>query len=670
MFEKDSMLNSLRKKPICKEILYVSSDESIEQVHIGVFPVKGRYFRQEMIYRMKGCFELTVSLPKGKSFMHYYLNRDFSKPVNSELTMLSVHDTQKRSPLVLETEVFCPVQFEDSASYINHIKDDLWEIRAITHQHWIKGVCLMTLSDQFELKKHFTFKNKSYWRARVRLKPQILHFCLCIYSDTQTKYLHRNFKLENALQEFNLMAFNLGEEAEESRQFSTLGTGYQILPDRFHRATGNKTEHFLEEWGAESGHFNFFGGNLTGIKEKLGYVSALGAEFIYLNPVFLSGTYHRYDCTDYRLIDPMLGSEIDFSNLVEDIHQRGMKLILDISLNHCSTNFFAFRDIIENGIDSKYLDWFEIYSFPLFEGGTCNYSCWHGHKELPQFNLNNPEVRQYLLESATLWTDRYGVDGWRLDVCTEIPESFVQEFVEAIRQYNPASVIIGESWHFDETIFAKECKLNGMTNFSMYLDAIVPFFIKNSLSIQTLAAQLLDINHKNSHRMTQHSWNFLSNHDLPRLYSVISDKQHYRLALALLFSLPGTPVVYYGEEIPLEGQGDPLNRRCMEFQLLNESGERYDIFIAALNRIRFSHKLLFESGDLSFPTVIQKEKVLVLERCFEKESIYFCFNFCNTSLKEEIHFKEIHLPANSVQILYAENITQEPMVLLSTKPLM
>ena len=155
---------------IQKELIYISADKSVEKVHIGVFPVKDRYFRKEMKHRGHGYFQVTLDLPKGKSFYHYFLNEDFQNPINNNLNVISEHDTHMRSPLVLETEMFSPIKFENNNTFINHVKDDLWDFRVISYQKWIENITIVINGEQYPLEKHFTNKNKSFWHTRIELK--------------------------------------------------------------------------------------------------------------------------------------------------------------------------------------------------------------------------------------------------------------------------------------------------------------------------------------------------------------------------------------------------------------------------------------------------------------------------------------------------------------------
>jgi glycosidase len=608
---------------IQKELIYISADKSVEKVHIGVFPVKDRYFRKEMKHRGHGYFQVTLDLPKGKSFYHYFLNEDFQNPINNNLNVISEHDTHMRSPLVLETEMFSPIKFENNNTFINHVKDDLWDFRVISYQKWIENITIVINGEQYPLQKHFTNKNKSFWHTRIELKCSEIKYYIKISNEHQVCYLHDNSKLERQLKPDHRMKYDLTSQLQQKDDKSFMSAGYQIFPDRFLNLETPETPNELKAWGDTPDFVNFFGGTLKGITQNIDYISDMGFEFIYLNPIVYSKSNHRYNSIDYLKIDPILGTEKDLDELIQKIHDCGMKLILDITLNHCSTEFFAFKDVVKNEEKSKYVDWFEIKQFPLYSDGQCHYSCWHGYEELPQFNLLNPETNDYFMEVANYWTERFAIDGWRLDVCTEMPEVFVKNFIETTRNINPDAIVIAESWDSNMDIFSSDTGVDGLTNFSLYLEAITPFFVNGNMSMGRLASTILDINYKSSFKMNQHSWNFLSNHDISRFQSVLKNKEQYMLAFTLLYALPGTPVVYYGEETRMEGLGDPENRRCMEF---DENGFIYK-HLQKLNEFKANHKDIFYYGDLTFEMVDNEKKVFVIQRKFNDKRLQFYFNF-------------------------------------------
>jgi Glycosidases len=228
---------------------------------------------------------------------------------------------------------------------------------------------------------------------------------------------------------------------------------YQIFPDRFAKSKQPRQrllQNFMwEEWHEIPTLQGYKGGDLWGVMEQLDYLQDLGINAIYFTPIFQSASNHRYHTHDYYQVDPMLGGNPAFKELLDAAHHRNIKIVLDGVFNHASRGFFFFHDILENGPHSPWLDWFKIEGWPLsaYDGNLpANYVGWDGNRALPVFNHDNPEVREYIMEIAEYWI-KLGIDGWRLDVPFEIKTpGFWQEFRERVKAINPEAYIVGEVW--------------------------------------------------------------------------------------------------------------------------------------------------------------------------------------------------------------------------------
>ncbi|MCP4974444.1 MAG: alpha-amylase, partial [Prochlorococcus sp.] len=178
---------------------------------------------------------------------------------------------------------------------------------------------------------------------------------------------------------------------------------YQIFPDRF-RCSGKVKEQLqlaLKPWGSDPAEQGFQGGDLFGVIEQLDYLQGFGISCIYLTPIFSSAANHRYHAYDYLQVDPLLGGNSALEALIEAVHRRGMRILLDGVFNHCGRGFWAFHHLLENGEASPYSDWFDVNHWPLHpypsRGQDCGYSCWCANAALPKFNHSHPPVREYLL---------------------------------------------------------------------------------------------------------------------------------------------------------------------------------------------------------------------------------------------------------------------------------
>lgn len=203
--------------------------------------------------------------------------------------------------------------------------------------------------------------------------------------------------------------------------------GYQVFPDRFRR--GAEPVPGLEPWtGGKVSNAVRYGGDLKGIRAAVPYLKQLGVDILYLTPIFLSDTAHRYNVYDYYRIDPMSGSLEDLQALAETLHARGMRLVLDGVFNHSGTQFAPFADAQKRGADSPYAQWF------YFDNSKIGYQTFAFEKRMPKLNLQNEEAARYFLEVGRYWIREAGIDGWRLDVSPEVWPDFWRHFRKAVKE--------------------------------------------------------------------------------------------------------------------------------------------------------------------------------------------------------------------------------------------
>ena len=342
---------------------------------------------------------------------------------------------------------------------------------------------------------------------------------------------------------------------------------YHIFPDRFANGDITNDPPNLQKWGTPPTTWGFQGGDLRGILRHLDYLLDLGVNALYLNPIFLASSNHRYNTSDYFQIDPRLGTLSDFHALVEAVHKNNMRIILDGVFNHCGRGFFAFTDVLENGDKSAYKDWFHIQRFPLDaygDGEPQNYSGWWSLKSLPKFNTDNPKVRDYIYSVARCWIEM-GADGWRLDVPNEIDDdAFWKEFRRVVKSANRDAYLTGEIWDVNPR-WANDTHFDGLMNYPVK-DALIAFFQghENGNQFGDRIDTLFKVYpHENLFAM----YVPLDSHDTERFKTLMGGETN-KLKLAFLFQLafPGAPAIYYGDEIGLEGGKDPDSRRAFPWQ--------------------------------------------------------------------------------------------------------
>jgi len=375
---------------------------------------------------------------------------------------------------------------------------------------------------------------------------------------------------------------------------------YQIFPDRFARSARNPNDMLtFEPWDSPPTPHGFKGGDLYGVAERLDYLKDLGITALYLNPIFASASNHRYHAFDYYKVDELLGGNKVFSYLLEKAHQKNIRVILDGVFNHASRGFWQFHHVLENGNGSPYKDWFFFdeerlngkkhwgaYPSPHEQKllhhedslTAIGYRGWWNLPALPKFNTNSPAAREFLFDVAEHWI-KFGADGWRLDVAEEIDDdSFWQEFRNRVRKINPEAYIVAEIWHESQR-WLRGDQFDAIMNYDVTKPAL-SFFAGNHLDLKVLHQQANY--HGIHHAMDAHEFanridhnlglykrditysqlNLLDSHDTPRFLSCMSgDKSALKLAWLFMFSYPGTPCIYYGDEIGLDGEHDPFCRK-------------------------------------------------------------------------------------------------------------
>jgi neopullulanase len=404
---------------------------------------------------------------------------------------------------------------------------------------------------------------------------------------------------------------------------------YQIFPDRFANGNPALNPPNVQAWGAPPTLRGFQGGDFAGIQARLDYLGDLGINALYFNPVFLSPSNHRYNTSDYYRFDPKLGSASDFQGLLDAAHRRGMRVILDGVFNHCGRGFFAFSDVLENEADSPYRDWFNIRRFPLDAygpGEAHDYQAWWRFKSLPKFNVRNPMARRYLLDVASYWIEQ-GIDGWRLDVPSEIDDmSFWGEFRERVRRANPQAYLVGEIWEVAPQ-WVGPAVFDGLINYP-FREACLNLLAKKTLSPAAFGARLLEILAAYPGRANLAHYVTLGSHDVPRLRTLLrGDHSLEMLAFTLQFFFPGVPGLYYGDEIGLEGDKDPDNRRAFPWD-----EARWDLglrrHLQQLIGLRRKNRTLREGG-LRVLSVEPTEACLALVRELDAESLVLLVNLAD-----------------------------------------
>lgn len=444
------------------------------------------------------------------------------------------------------------------------------------------------------------------------------------------------------------------------------GIMYQIFPDRFFKSgeilvekgkwlhrDWHETPEFRPNEKGKILNNDFFGGNFRGILKKLDYLQSLHVTVIYLNPIFRAFSNHRYDTGDYMQLDPMLGSEEDFSALVSECGKRGIRLILDGVFNHTgddSRYFNKYGTYDEIGAyqskDSKYYSWYNFRHFPD------KYDSWWGIDVLPAVNENCPSYIDFITgENGVLrrWM-KYPLGGFRLDVADELPDEFVAKIRSAVKSANGDAVVIGEVWEDASNKIAYSTRrkyfqgeeLDSVMNYPLK-DAIINFVVSGNTSLlRRTVGMLLDHYPK---CVLDSLMNILGTHDTVRVLTALGGVCAYnkeemavlklsaeqravaterlKIAAILLYTFFGVPCIYYGDEIGMEGYSDPFCRKPFAWDLIDEDILSHYRWLGEL-RSRYT---AFRDGD--YRELYHDDNCIVFERRKGKEAAITVANLGN-----------------------------------------
>lgn len=340
---------------------------------------------------------------------------------------------------------------------------------------------------------------------------------------------------------------------------------------------------FVDEVKVWSHEIDFWGGDLKSLLTRLDHVENLGADVLYLNPIHLAYTNHKYDAQDYFEISPEFGTRDDVRNLAFDLENRDMKLVLDGVFNHMGRTSPAFQDALENP-DSPWREWFNIG--PEWKFG---YRAWVNVENLPEVNLESETVRRRIYgdwDSVIRGYLRDGVDGWRLDVAFDIGPRWLEELTRSAHAEEPGSVVIGELWNYPSDWFPA---VDGTMN--MPAREIILRTARGEVD-GAHAARLLDTMTTDAGvENLLKSWIILDNHDTPRLATSVPDPAQRRMAQVLQFTVPGAPCVYYGVEVGMTGGDDPEQRGPMRWDLATSDNAEF-VWFESLAKLRRESRAL------------------------------------------------------------------------------
>ncbi|MBC1937821.1 alpha-glycosidase [Listeria grandensis] len=495
-------------------------------------------------------------------------------------------------------------------------------------------------SKETSLRKVATTEEHDYWFVAIKPEQRRLQygFVLVDTDGVDIFYGGRGF-YENTSENRAIMdyyfKFPFLHESEvfKAPEWVKKTIWYQIFPERFGNGNPALSPENALPWGSKDpGRDDFFGGDIEGIIQHLDYLVELGINGIYLTPVFEASTNHKYDTLNYFEIDPHFGDKETFRKLVKEAHNRGIKIMLDAVFNHIGDKSPEWQDVLENGSESRFVDWFHIHSFPVTPGengniegeNTLSFDTFAYTMHMPKLNTTNPDVQKYLLDIATYWVREFDIDGWRLDVANEVDHAFWKEFNKAVRTEKEDIYILGEIWH-DSWAWLLGDEFDSVMNYPFTQTIIENFVeerIKPTKMVSGINEQLMRYQEQVNHVM----FNMLDSHDTARLLTRCEgDKERAKLALAFMFAHTGSPCIYYGTEIGMDGADDPLCRKCMEWDEAKQDKEML-AFMKKLIAFRKVNQEILTYGDLEWHVVDDINRIVTFSRTLGVKRLIFLFN--------------------------------------------
>jgi len=357
------------------------------------------------------------------------------------------------------------------------------------------------------------------------------------------------------------------------------------------------------------------------VNDWIPHMKKLGINAIYFSPVFESDT-HGYNTRDYSKLDVRLGTNEDFKQVVENLHKEGIKVIVDGVFNHVGRGFFAFQDVLEKRWDSQYKDWFNI----SFDGNSNYndglwYEGWEGNYDLVKLNLYNDAVVNHIFNAVEGWIKEFDIDGIRLDVAYCLDKGFLRRLREFTDSKKADFFLVGEVLHGEYGRMLNEMNIHSVTNYQCYKGLHSSM---NSYNLYEIVHSLLRLFGPEDWTVARgrHLLSFCDNHDVSRVASILQNENHLPLIYALVFGMPGIPIVYYGSEWGAKAdksEGDPALRACFEEPVWNNLCD----FISKLAEAKKNSKALNYGGMRS---VVLTNKQCIFERKTDEERVLVCVN--------------------------------------------
>lgn len=468
------------------------------------------------------------------------------------------------------------------------------------------------------------------WSVVIRPQYKRCKYYFVLHAGEETYYLledgcctkERFFMPGRKLQYFFFPWMN-ASDIMETPDWAANTIWYQIFPDRFCNGDAKRDPEWVKPWKCEKvSYFDVYGGDIQGIRKKIPYLKELGITGIYLTPIFASDTNHKYNTTDYHRIDEAFGSEEDLKEMIKEAHDAGIRVMLDAVFNHSGSGFAPWQDVLKKGPDSEYYDWFFVNEWPFDQkkwdtrdGKIYSFAFASG---MPKLNTNHPKVVAYFTELCSYWLREWGIDGIRFDVGNEISHSFLKQLRMELKKINPEVYLLGEIWH-DSLSWLMGDEYDSVMNYP-FSQSINDFYVDKTMTAKEFEYAVTRCYHMYSQQVNRVLFNLLDSHDTERLFTRVGNIGAFFQQLAILFTMEGSPCIYYGTEIAMQGAHDPDCRRCMPWDDI-EAGKFDDITeqVKKLIAIRKNYPAA-RSRNILWKTAKDNERVIWYEKETAKHS--------------------------------------------------
>lgn len=507
---------------------------------------------------------------------------------------------------------------------------------------WKWGGITETIKDVTEMEYH------KVWSINVKPEFKRLKYYFEIFSQDEKMLFYEDgfFTEEDIKNKSGIQCFTkpwLNQiDINETPNWVNNTVWYQIFLDRFCNGDSSINQRDTQIWNSKKPkNEDIYGGDLRGIINKLGYIKELGINGIYLTPIFKANSTHKYDTIDYFDVDASFGNKKVFKEFVEKAHKNNIKVMLDGVFNHSGKFFEPWQDVVKNGDKSKYFDWFMVNKLPIDENLKStedkSFYSFAFVPDMPKLNTNNKEVVDYILSICDYWVKEFDIDGWRIDVANEISHHLCKQIRKNMKSIKPDFYILGEIWH-DSIEWLRGDEFDSVMNYPL-TTAINDFWVNKNMTKKQFEHKVNRCYQMYMEQTNDVLFNLLDSHDTDRLITRVKNEDIFWQQMGLLFTSTGSPCIFYGTEIMLEGAHDPDCRACMPWNDI-ENGA-YDKGIQKLRKLinlRRSEKAFIDKK-IIFMQEIKNDRVIEYIKQYKNEKIEIIINASDVDIK--IDYKSV-----------------------------